>query len=325
MLTGFLGSGKTTFLNHLIEHYVSRNKFVAVIQNEIGPTGLDARLLEDQYAVLEMDEGCVCCSLAGELRKGIIRITEEIKPDLIILETTGLANPYNITGDLDTISDLVRLENIITLVDGENFLSMELATGIITDQIRSAYTLVINKCDMISNLQADIIVKNLGEINPSARIFRCRYGDVNIADIMQPDYVSEPKEARRCSWIHADEGHHQTHADENIRARKITLSEPVDRVKLLANIEVIAKHAFRIKGVLDFQGDTSTWLLQTVNGIWELEEMKHHIPDERFLIVISKDDKTVNLLDKLLLTKTINYEKINELSCCADGDCIGSL
>ncbi|MDD4729148.1 MAG: GTP-binding protein, partial [Dysgonamonadaceae bacterium] len=72
LLTGFLGSGKTTFLKNFIEYHTANNRFVAVIQNEIGETGLDGKLLEDNYAVLEMDEGCVCCSLIGQLKKGIL-------------------------------------------------------------------------------------------------------------------------------------------------------------------------------------------------------------------------------------------------------------
>ena len=91
LLTGFLGSGKTSFLQHFIEYQTQRSRFVAVIQNEIGEIGLDGKLLD--YAVTEIDEGCVCCSLVGNVKRAVQGILESFSPDVIILETSGLANP----------------------------------------------------------------------------------------------------------------------------------------------------------------------------------------------------------------------------------------
>ena len=85
LLTGFLGSGKTSFLQHFIEYQTQRSRFVAVIQNEVGEVGLDGKLLD--YQVTEIDEGCVCCSLVGNLKRAVQGILSQFQPDTIILET----------------------------------------------------------------------------------------------------------------------------------------------------------------------------------------------------------------------------------------------
>ena len=93
VLTGFLGAGKTSFLTRFIEQQAARNAFTAVIQNEIGAQGLDGHLLGQRYAVTEMDEGCVCCSLAGNLRPALAQILGTFQPDFVVLETTGWPIP----------------------------------------------------------------------------------------------------------------------------------------------------------------------------------------------------------------------------------------
>jgi CobW/HypB/UreG, nucleotide-binding domain len=118
ILTGFLGSGKTSFLQHYIEYQTQRSRFVAVIQNEIGEVGLDGKLLD--YKVTEIDEGCVCCSLVGNLKRAVQGILETFSPDTIILETSGLANPKNLLDELGELEEWVRLDSTVTVVDALN-------------------------------------------------------------------------------------------------------------------------------------------------------------------------------------------------------------
>ncbi|MBE0557596.1 MAG: hypothetical protein IH628_10220, partial [Proteobacteria bacterium] len=134
ILTGFLGSGKTSFLQHFIEYQTQRSRFVAVIQNEIGEVGLDGKLLD--YTVTEIDEGCVCCSLAGNLKRAVRGILDRFSPDAVILETTGLANPLNLLGEMAELDELVRFDSTVAMVDALN-LDAALAGGPIAyDQIR---------------------------------------------------------------------------------------------------------------------------------------------------------------------------------------------
>ncbi|MFO7620491.1 MAG: GTP-binding protein [Bacteroidales bacterium] len=318
MLTGYLGSGKTTFLKRFIEYQVSRNRFVAVIQNEIGSAGLDGRLLEDQYAVMEMDEGCVCCSLIGELKKGIQKITAELKPDNIILETTGLANPFNLTGELDLISDLVRLEMVITMIDGANFSASAANSQIIADQARSADLLVLNKCDMITKRQTDNLCRLLKEINPTAGVIKCSHGDFNMSLLVQAAGKKGDAALYEKSLSDSVSGHHHTHTDEKITAGKIILNAPIERSLFMNEIASMPESVYRVKGVINFKGENDASLIQIVRGSCEITTMKHHLPGERYLIAVGTNESIDHLLNKLLLTKTSHYEKAFECSKCAD-------
>ena len=143
ILTGFLGSGKTSFLQHFIEYQTQRSRFVAVIQNEIGEVGLDGKLLD--YTVTEIDEGCVCCSLAGNLKQAVRGILESFSPDTIILETSGLANPLNLLEEMSELGEVVRFDTTVTLVDVLNLESTLSDYRIAVDQIRAADVIVLNK------------------------------------------------------------------------------------------------------------------------------------------------------------------------------------
>ncbi|MBV5278639.1 MAG: hypothetical protein J0647_06350, partial [Campylobacteraceae bacterium] len=135
VITGFLGSGKTNLLQHYIEYETEKNHFVGIIQNEIGKTGLDGRLIDYDYSLVELDEGCVCCSLAGQLRAGVSQLMEKISPDTILLETTGVANPFNLLSELDELEDIVEFESIVTVVDGTNALNLYEKYHVFRDQI----------------------------------------------------------------------------------------------------------------------------------------------------------------------------------------------
>nr|MCU0586281.1 GTP-binding protein [Desulfobacterales bacterium] len=145
LLTGFLGAGKTSFLQRFIEYQTQRHRFVAVIQNEIGAVGLDGKLLD--YTVTEIDEGCVCCGLAGNLGAALRDILAKFSPDYVILETTGLANPLNLVDEMAAISEMVRLDATVTLVDAANFETALAGSPIAADQIRAADVIVVNKRD----------------------------------------------------------------------------------------------------------------------------------------------------------------------------------
>jgi hypothetical protein len=149
VLTGFLGSGKTSFLQHFIEYQVQLNRFVAVIQNEIGEMGLDGKLLDHDYAVTEIDEGCVCCTLVGKLKNAIHQILSSFHPDYIVLETTGLANPYNLLDEISEVEELVRFDSITTMVDGLNVVQSLTAHSVAREQIK-----FINKAQVSGSEQS---------------------------------------------------------------------------------------------------------------------------------------------------------------------------
>jgi len=148
IVTGFLGSGKTTFIQNFIEYHVQHNRFVAVIQNEIGETSLDGKLLDHDYSVVEIDEGCVCCTLVGSVKRAIRQILSQFHPDFIIVETTGLANPFNLLDEIGEIKELARFDGVTTLVDASNIEESMERFKIASNQVKAADILVVNKKDL---------------------------------------------------------------------------------------------------------------------------------------------------------------------------------
>jgi len=291
VLSGFLGSGKTTFLKQFIEYHVQFNRFVAVIQNEIGEQGLDGNLLEDDYAVLEMDEGCICCSLVSQLKKGIKKILDDHHPELIILETTGLANPYNLLDELHDIKDLVRFSSVCTIIDGENFIPSASYSSIVIDQLKAANKVLLNKTDLLTENEQAVILDKINSLNPKASIFPCSYGKVNPSQLFEEEseYWDTINLTQKPDKPQGEVLHHD-HSDDGISSRKYILGHTLEQQFLVSEIESLPESIFRVKGVVDIEGQDDPCVLQYVNGRCRLEGIKWNIPEERFLVFIGKSE-----------------------------------
>jgi G3E family GTPase len=292
VLTGFLGSGKTSFLKHFIEYQTQRSRFVAVIQNEIGEVGLDGKLLD--YTVTEVDEGCVCCSLAGNLKRAIRGILDRFSPDSIILETTGLANPLNLLDELAELEELVRFDSTVTMVDAVNLEEALAASPIAADQVRAADVLVVNKADLAGDAGLEEACRRVREINSRAPLFRTVRGDLNPALVFDAD---DPQ--RRGAEEGAPHGPsgptgashaHATHGDAGIWSRTLRLPRPLDRGRFLRVVESLPETVFRAKGLVDFADPGETMLFQYVCGRYELSGFPARGTGERFLTLIGRDE-----------------------------------
>ncbi|WP_270165871.1 CobW family GTP-binding protein [Paenibacillus sp. SYP-B4298] len=156
LLTGFLGSGKTTLLARLIDYYQAMDSKVAVVMNELGDINLDGVLVDRQVPMSEMLGGCICCSIRGDLGVEIQQLIAEHQPDVLLIESTGAANPLEI---IDGVTEAalfteVDLRTIITVVDGPELLrrsrdSKGATFKLMKEQIRCATQLLINKADLL--------------------------------------------------------------------------------------------------------------------------------------------------------------------------------
>lgn len=282
ILTGFLGSGKTTFLKHFIEYHTQNNRFVAVIQNEIGQKGLDASVLEDSYGVVEMDEGCVCCSLVGQLRKGIQQIQESYNPDVIILETTGLANPFNLLEELEEVKDLVRFDSITTVIDALNIHNFLKETNIAREQIKAADILLINKTDLITEQQLEQLISDIDDINKNALVLESVKGDINPALI----YVADKDEIDIVPPPH----NHGNHIHEHLGSIKVDIYSKPTRKDFIGFAENLPDGIFRSKGRIEFSDSDISYVFQYVNGRYELEEVTNPTSHENYIVFIGKNE-----------------------------------
>jgi G3E family GTPase len=290
ILSGFLGSGKTSLLRRFIEYCLQRDRFVAVIQNEIGEIGLDGKLLDHEYSVVELDEGCVCCSLAGQLKKGLAQILERFKPDVAVLETSGLANPKNLRAELGEVSELVECGALLILVDGANIENTLRQSTVARDQIEAADALVLNKIDLLSEEELFRVEALLGRINPRALLLRASEGDIPFGLVC--DAACASPSPKRSLLPRLDDLRRPAHADEGYAARTVHCPCPVDEEQLRGALREAAVHAFRIKGIVDLESaglaQPEAHLVQIVAGRIELTPLIDP-GAERYLICIGRE------------------------------------
>lgn len=175
ILSGFLGSGKTTFLTRTLKECVRRGIKPAIIMNEVGEINLDGQLVDESVPMREMLSGCICCTIRGDLSIELTNLIDSEKPELIIIEATGVANPIEI---LDTITETAMIAPIeiranTTVIDAGDFLRRsEEAKGktyrLMKDQIRCASVLIVNKTDLVSAEELKELKKMLYSINSVA-------------------------------------------------------------------------------------------------------------------------------------------------------------
>jgi len=175
LLTGFLGAGKTTLVNHLLT--ASHGRKLAVIVNEFGALGIDAALIRGTSgSVIELANGCICCATQGDLRRAVHEVLQAADHlDGLLIETSGLADPEPVVDSLEAtrFGKAIRLDGVITVIDAENFDAN-------LDQAEAAYrqivcgdVLLINKTDLVEAEIPDLIEQGIRHLNPEARVVRC--------------------------------------------------------------------------------------------------------------------------------------------------------
>ena len=335
VVSGFLGSGKTSFLQHFIEYQVAMNRFTAVIQNEIGEVGLDARLLDQDFAVTEMDEGCVCCTLVGNLRTAVTDILEKYKPDFIILETTGLANPFNLLEELNELSELVRFDSVTTLVDGLNIEESLDRYETAINQIQAADLLVLNKSDLLTETDQHRLRQKLQQLNPEAPVIQSSHGDVNPSLLynaeMQGRDGASPTIGAEAAVQHSSPTHHHSHQADGLSSLKIDCLRPLEKDCLIELLEEMPREVFRIKGVIDLKPFEVPMLVQFVGGRFEISQYPDPECEQRYLIVIGQNPDTCSAVKAL--KKHLNVAETNRViplktpkaTASPKNDCCGGL
>lgn len=173
ILSGFLGSGKTTVLLQLVRHLRIKHGDdyrIAIIENEVGSASVDTGVIaEAGYSVTEMLAGCVCCTLIGQLVPAIRKLTEELDPNLIVLEATGMATPGTMRDNIVQYGDCpVR---VVTLVDASRWQRIVRALVILLEgQLECADIICVNKCDLVDDDQLGEVEATVREMNASAPI-----------------------------------------------------------------------------------------------------------------------------------------------------------
>ena len=277
LLTGFLGSGKTTLLKDLLSHYSLKYK-IGIIQNEYSEVSTDAQDLKNtkwKFDLIELNKGSIfCICLYADFRQELERLVKESQPDVIFIEASGLADPISIGSLLDD-NKYFYLSKVVAIVDAVTFPTMYKYIRSITNQVRVADIVLVNKFDKITPEQADIIKNAISEINSDVRVFFTCYGrgDFDPEIILQGEQTqsmiqvetnSEPQISEDMKRGISPEG--LTPAPlSDISSRVYKSTNKIDRDNLLRFSKRVPSQIIRLKGFINCS-DGKGYMIQFVKG-----------------------------------------------------------
>ena len=327
IISGFLGSGKTKLLNHILKNQVGVK--TAVLVNEFGEIGIDNELIiEGSEDMIELNNGCICCSINGELLNTVSKVLERAeKLDYLIVETTGLADPLPVAmtfaaGDL---REKVRLDSIITVIDGENFDFEINNTSVAYSQILYGDILLLNKSDLVNEKQLKKIEAFINKIKKEPRILRSTNSEVALHTIMSVglfetdtfEFEKNKKNLEQNSHDHSSHSHdHSSHSHDHS-------SHSHDLINNIEGFTSVSYETFEPFSLRKFQYFLDNQISQNVfraKGIlWFMEsERKHifHLSGKRFSL--DDDEWTKEKSNKIVLIgKNLDHQTIkNQLSSC---------
>ncbi|MBV8969234.1 MAG: GTP-binding protein [Verrucomicrobia bacterium] len=267
VLTGFLGAGKTTLLNHILREQ-SEYKF-GIIINEVGEIGIDGQLVETQSEdVVEMNNGCICCTVRKDLVKGVQKLLKREELDYILIETTGVADPGPVAQtflNLPQLQQHARLDSIITVADAENLLRQLDETKVAREQIVLADFILLNKTDLVTAEQLEAVEKRIAELNSEARIFRTNQSRVNLKELLDLQTFNLDQKLTVSPNL-LDELKANTHSD--IHSFAFRFDRPFELEKFDTTLRAITESSkvYRSKGILWLEGTPRRAVFHGVNN-----------------------------------------------------------
>ncbi len=193
VVSGFLGSGKTSLVAHLLAHAQRLGLRIAIVSNELGELGVDRSLLgAGGEAYVEIEGGCVCCELSDELIDTLEVLHEQVQPDRIVIETSGVALPFDTQLNFwrEPVSAWIGDDMAIVVVNAEQLLEGRDLEGTFQDQVSSADLLVLNKIDLIAESDLPSVEARLREIEPEAPLVRAVRGQIEPNLLFPPDVLA---------------------------------------------------------------------------------------------------------------------------------------
>jgi G3E family GTPase len=287
ILTGFLGSGKTSFLNHFIENQTARNAFVAIVQNEIGAKSFDTHLIGQHYAVTEMDEGCICCTLSGSLKLALSEMISGFQPDFVVVETTGLANPANFLSEVSELEDQLEFCSITTVIDATQGVATLEKYGVAREQVILADVILLNKTAGVKAAELKRLTEYIQRLNPCVAIHQGNHGNFSAPQLYGVNLTGNSQLEDSLKLISTTK--HHTHGTQNISTILVELKSPLEKELFLASATNLSEKILRMKGVMQFTDDQDRYYYQYVPGSHSLTPTTEELPGGNFLVIIGED------------------------------------
>lgn len=246
VLSGFLGAGKTTLLNHILHN--KEGLKVAVIVNDMSEVNIDAQLVASENTLsrteeklVEMSNGCICCTLREDLMIEVKRLADEKRFDYLLIESTGISEPVPVAqtftftneGDCIDLGAYARLDTMVTIVDCYNFYKdfgsaerladrnltkndedQRTIVNLLTEQIEFANVILLNKTDLVRPGDVRLLEKLMNKLNPEAQIIRSEFGKIPVKSILNTGLFDFDKASQSAGWIKELQNKHVPETEE---------------------------------------------------------------------------------------------------------------
>ena len=305
VLSGFLGGGKTTTINHIIE--TKRAQRVAIIVNDIAAVNIDGKqigdkILQTEEKLVELENGCLCCTLRGDLFEETAKLALEGKYDYLIIEASGVSEPLPIAAtftfpmdDGQSLKDVAQLDTMVTVVDAFNFIDqyqsdeMEIqerktrlqthdqtsVVQLMIDQLEFANVILVNKSDMVSADQLGKIHQMIRAINADAKMIDINYGCVDLSEIMNTRSFDFDKAQEYPTWVQEIEKEGVQGQSEQSAEHNHGLIHSHSHEFGLTTFVYRARRPFIPTRILDFMETPIPGLIRAKGYFWLCTRMDH--------------------------------------------------
>jgi len=292
ILSGFLGAGKTTLLQNILSEEQKSDRKIAVVMNELGEVSIDSDVIPEETPLKELLNGCVCCTIQGQLEVQLENMLREYDLDALYIETTGVAHPIEV---LDAclsplFADRLDVRAILTIVDAKRWqsrdsLSIQLRK-LLMEQVEHADVVLINKVDSLSENEKAAIISEIQSLNKNGKLFMTEFAKIPLSSI-------------QTSKISKKHQHEQAHVHNHLHLRSYvhSFTKPVDLGKFEQFLREMPNTIFRIKGYIRFSHSEDSFLFQYSYGmpLYMKEPMKR----KQTLVFIGENLDHITLQNQL--------------------------
>ena len=300
IITGFLGSGKTTLLNQILKN--RQDLKVAVLVNEFGDINIDSQLLLSlEEDMLELSNGCICCTINDNLVEAVYKILErQDRIDYMVVETTGIADPLPIilTFVGTELRDFTNLDSILTVVDCETFIPEDIESEIALKQLTYGDIILLNKTDLVPEEKVEELEDYINDIKAGARVLRSQHGQVPLplilgVELAQPEtYLTDASLSKEQQSNHlANDGFVSVSFKSN-RPFAVKKFQTFLQDKMPANV-------FRAKGILWFKESTRRHIFQLSGKRYDLKDEEWQGEPSNQLVLIGRSLNALEINQQL--------------------------
>lgn len=302
VVTGFLGAGKTTLINHIL--HKEHGKAIAVIVNEFGEISIDGQLIvrDDQAELVEFNNGCLCCTVRGDLIETLEKLRQRAdKLDGILIETTGLADPAPVASTFfvaDDVKKAIRLDAFVTLVDAVNIETNLDQSNEAVEQVAFSDVILINKVDLVSPQALQAVEAKVRSLNPLARIYHTVNAEIDVNDVIDIGAFDLVQKLEVDPVFLED---HEHEHDQAVSSFILEESRPIDlnRFSIWLNDIALTRGGdiFRTKGIFNARGFKERVVFQSVRMLTTMRPDRPWQDDEsrvsQFVVIgrnLDRDD-----------------------------------